>query len=197
MYSGKEEKYYCGMDAKSLLKLDDKKLIWAIWVREDSTGMGSLEEVSWDPHMVFGVVYRFYFSVIEHPNLELDEIGMRFYFGSYLREENVPYLSECFDIIGAKDYKDLFDEFICENNIDVHDLSKYAKTIQNDYDGQAKVYRFEKIDEKFRKLTGIESCLAQYVRKNMRSFVEESDFNMFKNLSGSIIEALEKVLHLN
>lgn len=183
MYTEKEENHYCSMNQKKLLKLKDKELITAIHIRKEKEAVKQLKaNISYDdirnqrsePEKAVDTVYYFYSSVITHPKLELDELGMYYFLAGYTREYYVPYLSESLQIINANEYKAVFDEFILENGIDVNDLSKFPKETESAYYKQAELYDFSATDNKFRSMTGLVECLAQYIRENISCFAEET-----------------------
>lgn len=183
MYTEKEEKYYCSMNQKKLLKLKDKELVTAIHIRKEKEAVKQLKaNISSDdirnqrsePEKAVDTVYYFYSSVIEHPKLDSDELGMYYFLAGYTREYYVPYLSESLGKIGADEYKAVFDGFILENNIDVNDLSQFPKEVDSDFYKKAELYDFSATDNKFRSMTGLIEKLAQYIRDNISSFAEET-----------------------
>ena len=179
MYTEKEEKYYCGLTQDKLLELSNIELTRAIFIRTDSL----LAKLVYDeaakaqvaePVRVANLICDFYNSVFEHPNLEQEELGMRFYLGGYTREEYVPLISKYLGIIGAHEHKAVLDEFFAENNINVHDLSQFALYIDTAYYSQGKLYDFSATDEKLRGVKkDLRTLLAKYVRENISCFAED------------------------
>ena len=183
MYTEKEEKYYCSLNQKKLIKLSDKELVKAVHIRKEIEAVKQMKaNVSYDeirrqrsdPEMTVDAVYYFYSSVIEHPKLDIDELGMYYFLAGYTREYYVPYLSGSLTKIKADEYKAVFDDFIRDNNIDVNDLSQFPKEVDSDFYKRAKDYDFSATDEKLRGMTGIIELLAQYIRENIACFAEEA-----------------------
>ena len=189
MYSEKEEKYYSGLTQDNLLELSNRELTWAIFVRtdhlmaqlvNDETAKAQLAE----PVRVANLICDFYNSVFgpyiahnsvfERPDIEEGELGMRFYLGGFSRNEYVPLISEYLGIIGADEHKAVLDEFFVENNINVHDLSQFARIIDKEYNSQAELYDFSATDEKLRGVKkDLTTLLANYVRENIGCFAEK------------------------
>ena len=199
MYTEKEENYYCSMNQKKLLKLKDKELVTAIHIRKEIEAVKQLKaNIRYDdirnqraePEMTVDSVYYFYSSVIEHPKLDLDELGMYYFLAGYTREYYVPYLSESLGKIGADEYKKVFDDFIRENDIDVNDLSQFPKEVDSDFYKKAELYDFSTTNSKFRSMTGLIECLARYIRENISCFAEET--TPPKPKKPSIIETQKK-----
>ncbi len=212
MYTEKEKDHYCGMDQKKLLKLNDKELVTAVHIRKEEKAVKQLKaNIRYDdirnqrsePEKTADTIYYFYSSVIEHPKLELDELGMYYFLAGYTREYYVPYLSESLRKIKANEYKLVFDEFIIENNIDVNDLSEFPKETDSAYYKQAEMYDFSATDEKLRGMTGLIECLARYIRENISCFAEDkappkpSIFTVHrrKSLAKSMLKKILVALH--
>ena len=183
MYTTKEEIKYYKMTAKQLLKLKDKEFVKAVAKRRANKELEQImkqglskEEIKKnmsEPELVVKCIWYFYCDVIEHEKLDIEELGLRLYLAEYSREEHIPYLSESLEAIGAYEYKKVFDDFLVQNNIDVNDLSAFAKIIDKDYYKQAEVYHFEDTDRKIREMSGLLPLLAKYIKEHMELFATD------------------------
>jgi hypothetical protein len=81
--------------------------------------------------------------------------------------ECAPYISKALEIIGAFSLKDLFDNFIVTNNIDVNDLSSFKISSIDDYEEQTQRYDFDSFDDKFYEDKNLHQQIIDYSRKNI------------------------------
>lgn len=81
--------------------------------------------------------------------------------------ECAPYISEALNAIGATKIKNLFDNFIKENNIDVKDLSSFKIESIDEYEEQTKRYNFDSFDDKFYEDENFHQQIIDYSRENI------------------------------
>ena len=81
--------------------------------------------------------------------------------------ECAPYTSKALEVVGAISIKDLFDDFITTNNIDVNDLSSFKISSVDDFEEQTQRYDFDSFDEKFYEETSLHQQIIEYSRKNI------------------------------
>lgn len=81
-----------------------------------------------------------------------------------------PYVEESLDTVGAAEHKELFAEFITENNINVNDLDSFIVDNVNDYGSQIKRYDFESFDEKYVEMPMLQDYLTEYIKANIEKF---------------------------
>lgn len=81
-----------------------------------------------------------------------------------------PYVSESLDAIIAIMHKELFDDFIADNNIDVHDLTSFIIYDVEEFAAQCERYPFDSFDEKFYEYGDFEAALTTYIKENIESF---------------------------
>lgn len=80
--------------------------------------------------------------------------------------ECAPYVSEALEAVNAVGLKNLYDEFIKKNNIDVNDLSSFKIDDVKDYEKQTERYDFDSFDDKFYENTEIHDQIIKYARDN-------------------------------
>lgn len=81
-----------------------------------------------------------------------------------------PYVSESLDAIIAIMHKELFDDFIADNNIDVHDLTSFIIYDVEEFAAQCERYPFDAFDDKFYEYGDFEAALTTYIKENIESF---------------------------
>ena len=87
--------------------------------------------------------------------------------------ECAPYISKALEVVGAISIKDLFDEFIATNNIDVNDLSSFKISSVDDFEEQTQRYDFDSFDEKFYEETNLHRQIIEYSRKNIDKLLKD------------------------
>ena len=81
-----------------------------------------------------------------------------------------PCIQENLDIIGAKEHKKLFTDFIQSNNIDINNLDSFIISDIDDYETQTKRYDFETFDNKYIELPTLQSYITNYIKANIEKF---------------------------
>ena len=77
-----------------------------------------------------------------------------------------PFISECLEKIESLENKKLFDDFVKENNIDLHNLSVFKASDISDYSNRVcKLYNYEKFDANY---VEIDDELAKYIKKHYK-----------------------------
>jgi len=108
-----------------------------------------------DEEKVFYVVYYF--------NAEWQNGGLCQFFVNSSRVY-APIIGEYLGIIGALEHKQMYEEFIKNNNIDVNDLSFFEnRTIS--YQEKVNSYPFDKFDDEFYELPELDEYLEKYLEE--------------------------------
>lgn len=87
--------------------------------------------------------------------------------------ECAPYISKALEVVGAISIKELFDNFITTNNIDVNDLSSFKISSFDDFEEQTQRYDFDSFDEKFYEETNLHPQIIEYSRKNIDKLLKD------------------------
>ena len=108
-----------------------------------------------DEEKVFYVVYYF--------NAEWQNGGLCQFFVNSSRVY-APIIGEYLGIIGALEHKQMYEEFIKNNNIDVNDLSFFEKRTIS-YQEKVNSYPFDKFDDEFYGLPELDEYLEKYLEE--------------------------------
>lgn len=95
---------------------------------------------------IFFVVYTF--------NTEVLNGGLCQFFVNSSRAY-APLISECLQAVGALSQKQLFDNFIKTNNINLNDLSAFKISSSEEWGEKLKLYPFDDFDDNFEELDDI------------------------------------------
>ena len=79
----------------------------------------------------------------------------------------VPYLTAALEAIGAAEHQSLFDSFVKEYDIDIHDLSSFRVSSVEEYQEQYERYPFYEFDDAYIGLEPLADYLWNYVEANM------------------------------
>ncbi len=85
--------------------------------------------------------------------------------------ECAPYVSEALAAVGALEIKELFDNFIIENNIDVNDLSSFKIRDINEYKAQTERFDFDSFDVRFYADVNLHQQIIDYSRKHVEQLI--------------------------
>lgn len=88
--------------------------------------------------------------------------------------ECAPYISESLTLIGAEKIKNLFDDFIYKNNIDVTDLTSFILKDIDAYKAQTERFDFDSFDDKFYEEENLHAQIIAYARKNLKDILSVS-----------------------
>ena len=81
-----------------------------------------------------------------------------------------PYIEDNLNKIGATEHKNLFTEFIENNNIDVNNLYSFIISDVEEYEAQTKRYDFDSFDNKYIELPTLQSYITEYIKTNIEKF---------------------------
>lgn len=84
--------------------------------------------------------------------------------------ELAPYVSECLEEVGAIEHKDLFDNFILDNSIDVNALDYFEIDDLDEYAEKAELYDFDSFDDAYMELPFLTDTIVEYIRENINEF---------------------------
>ena len=149
-----------------LKSLSDDELFSAVLDRTESK-VDKYENISDGVKSLSGVQRIFYVS--SYYEMEVMNGGLCQFFVNSSRDV-APELSECLDAIGADEHKKLFDSFIKDNNIDVHDLSSFIIDDVSEFETQNNRYPFDEFDNAFYELKPIQDLLIPYIKEHISEF---------------------------
>lgn len=150
-------KKYSDMSAQELYNLKDNELYEAL---ECFTS----DEMYNDPNAneaqkVYSVVSYFHSNIIE---------GSLCKFFVYADIECYQLVSECLEAIGAYKTKELFDNFVRDNEIDLTDDKVFCCYNDDEYLELFDLYPFEEFDEPYCESDEVFNSLIEYARMNTR-----------------------------
>lgn len=151
------------MSKNDLLALNDEDFCYAIeCVCEDAICYGKESEIT--EYQVFA------YSLIRF-EAEVNNGGLCQFFVNSSRV-CAPYISEALGTVGANGLKELFDNFISENEIDVNDLSSFIINDISEYEEKTKQFDFDSFDNKFYENDELHQQIIDYSRKNVDQIVK-------------------------
>ena len=83
-----------------------------------------------------------------------------------------PFISESLEAIGATELKNLFEQFVNDNDIDVTDLSSFKLTDIKEYEAQTKRFDFDSFDERFYDNEDFHQQVIDYFRCNVEQLLK-------------------------
>ena len=81
-----------------------------------------------------------------------------------------PYVDECLEDVGAKAHRQLLDEFISNNEIDLHNLHSFRVSNIEEYTAQTERYNFDAFDNSYCELTALQENIVAYIKANISEF---------------------------
>ncbi|MBE6780232.1 MAG: DUF4375 domain-containing protein [Clostridia bacterium] len=146
------------MGKDALLTFDDEKFYEAVDCLCEAAVYDIADEGVAKIHKLVYSLYKF--------EAEVNNGGLcQFFVNS--SSECAPYISEALNEVGAINLKELFDNFIKENNIDVNDLSSFKITSIDEYEAQTKRFDFESFDNKFYEDIDLHQLIIKYSKINI------------------------------
>ncbi len=83
-----------------------------------------------------------------------------------------PFISEALEVIGATELRNLFEQFVNDNDIDVTDLSSFKITDIKEYEAQTKRFDFDSFDERFYDNEDFHQQVINYFRRNVEQLLK-------------------------
>ena len=166
MSLSKKESQYLQMSLDELNSLSDDNFFYAIMVRTEhkvdecedwAEGVNSLNP------------YQKVFYSVNWLDTEVNNGGLCQFFVNSSRMV-APLVSEYMAIIGADEHKKLYDEFVEENEIDLHDLASFDSDTWEEFGEQYDRYPFDDYDDAFYEMEPLETYLTKYARENLTNF---------------------------
>lgn len=158
----KQNAVYLTLTTEGLKELPEEELFSAVWARTYKR-VDELEDFRALPEK-----QRIFYAV----NLleaEVNNGGLCQFFVNSSREV-APYISEYLGVIGAMEHKELFDNFIEENQIDVNDLTSFICEDVEEFSEQTERYPFDDYDDAFYELEPLEEYLTSFIKNNIDEF---------------------------
>ncbi|MBE5922819.1 MAG: DUF4375 domain-containing protein [Lachnospiraceae bacterium] len=161
---------YRTMTAEELATLPDDELCMAVSEKisalvenfgdEDEDMQRGLASLSEPQRVVY---------VLDYLEREVNNGGLCQFFVNSSRN-TAPFVSESLGIVTAVMHKELFDDFIADNDIDVCDLTSFIIYDVDEFAAQCERYPFDAFDEKFYEYGTLEDALIPYIREHMDAF---------------------------
>ena len=102
-------------------------------------------------------------------DMEIQNGGLRQFFVNSSRFL-APYVDECLEDVGAKAHRQLLDEFISNNKIDLHNLDSFRISNIEEYTAQTESYNFDAFDNSYCELTALPEYIVAYIKANISEF---------------------------
>ena len=159
----KKAKQYRNMGKEGLLALNDADFYEAVeCLCEDAVYDIQAPELLEEQILVYSL-YRF--------EAEVNNGGLcQFFVNS--SSEYAPFISKALEAVGAIELKNLFVQFIEENNIDVNDLSSFKVESIDEFAEQYKRYDFDSFDDQFYSDENLHQQLIDYSRKHIEQLMK-------------------------
>lgn len=109
-------------------------------------------------------------STLLNLDLEVNNGGLCQFFVNSSRAA-APFVSESLSAIGADRTKELFDNFISENNIDLKDLNSFIITDLSEFAEQNNRYPFDDFDNKYYEIEEVNDLIIRYARENIDAII--------------------------
>lgn len=172
MMKAYEEKIaaYQSMSAEEFQALPDDELYDAAIARIEKVvdAFGDEDEDIQKGLKTMPIVQRVVYTV-DYLEREVNNGGLCQFFVNSSRNF-APYVSESLDAIIATMHKELFDDFIEDNHIDVHDLTSFIIYDVDEFEKQWERYPFDAFDEKFYEYGVFEDALLAYIKAHIDEF---------------------------
>lgn len=157
---------YLEMNGDELLKLSDPELYDAVMERiedkiADCEDIDEIREALTDEEFAFYTVNRF--------KTEVKDGGIEAVFDGS-NDDLAPLVSECLEIIGAEEHKELYDSFVAVNDFASEHIPGLDKGIVGSIISGIDSLTSEEFDEQFEELPGLEEELQDYARENIDNF---------------------------
>ncbi len=157
-----KDESYVKMTSEEVAALPDEELydavqarVWAIEEKYDNV-KESLKNMT-DTQRAFYIVAYY--------DMEVQNGGLCQFFVNSSRKV-APMLSEALEKIGADKHKELFDNFISDNKINVSDLNSFEVKKVEEFEKQMERYPFDEFDDIFYETEPLYDCLEEYLKVN-------------------------------
>ncbi len=161
-----KESLYLSMSHEDMASLSDDELFEAVLSRTEHK-VDSFDE--WEDGINSLNDSQKIFYSLNWLEMEVNNGGLCQFFVNSSRMV-APYISEYMSIIGADDHKNLFDNFITDNNIDLCNLSSFAIDDIDEYEKQTERYPFDDYDDAFYDMEPLEEHLKKFAREHLEDF---------------------------
>lgn len=157
---------YLEMNGDELLELTDPELYDACVERinekiADCEDIDEIRATLTDEEFAFYTVNRF--------KSEVEDGGIKSIFDGD-SDDLAPLVSECLDIIGAEEHKDIYDSFVAVNDFASEHIPGLEDGIVSSIISGLESFTSDEFDEKFDELPGLEENLQDYARENIDNF---------------------------
>ena len=161
-----KEARYLEMMTDELYALSDDELFDAVLTRTENK-VDSFEE--WEDGVNSLNNSQKIFYSVNWLEMEVDNGGLCQFFVNSSRMV-APLVSGYMGIIGAKDHKKLYDDFVTKNKIDLHDLSFFDVDKTEEYKKKTEKYPFDEYEDAFYELEPLETYLKKFIREHLADF---------------------------
>ena len=111
------------------------------------------------------------FAVVDNFHFEIMNGGLCEFFANSGRG-CAPFVARSLDKIGAYKTKELFEDFVNSNNIDLNNLDSFATKDHDEYVELSNRYPFREFDEVYCEIDEVYDLLMEYARANVRDLTE-------------------------
>lgn len=107
------------------------------------------------------------FAVVDNFHFEIMDGGLCAFFSNSDRE-CAPFVARSLEIIGAHKTKELFENFVSSNNIDLNNLNSFVTENHDEYVELSNRYPFDEFDKVYCEIDEVYDLLIDYARMNIR-----------------------------
>jgi len=159
-----EKKQLHGQD---LLKLSDDDLFEVVYFQNLDIADGA-EDEEHELEQFSGARRTVY--ILSMFDMEIQNGGLcQFFVNS--SSSVAPYVCDALNAVGAHEHRELFENFIAKNNIDVSNLESFKKgTSVRAYIKQTKRFDYETFDDKYSELPVLQHKIVAYIKDNINEF---------------------------
>lgn len=102
--------------------------------------------------------------------MEINNGGLCQFFVNSSRE-CAPFISDALTAIGETKIKNLYNQFVIDNSIDLNDLSSFAISSIDEYSEQVERFDFDSFDDKYYEDSNIHQLIINYARNNIDNII--------------------------
>ena len=154
------------LHGENLLKLSDDQLFEAVYfynldlIESYPNESTALLQISPERRVVY---------ILSIFDMELQNGGLCQFFVNSSRSL-APYVDECLKAVGAEEHRELFAEFVSNNQIDLGNLDSFRISDIEDYAAQTERYDFDAFDNSFFELSPLQDFIVAYIKANISEF---------------------------
>ena len=165
----RREKAYLSMTTAELKALPEQELLQAAQIRAehlvDAQGLEQEQQLACfqalpEAQQTIYTLYRYESEVLNG--------GLCQFFVNSSRMV-APYVSQALTAVGAEEHRQLFNDFVSQNGIDLNDLASFAIEDEAAFEAQVSRYPFDVFDDAFYELDPLEDAQMEYLKEHLES----------------------------